>query len=66
MTTRTQKQLIEDVQQSEKIGEAIANFVIAIDTGSRTHGLKEQAALLQTIFSETHFLKNEQIEEEAS
>lgn len=61
---RTQKQLIEDVQQSERVGEAIAAYVIAKDTGGSA--IKEQALLLTLLDSEFHYLKNEQLESEAS
>lgn len=57
MTLRTQKKLIEDVQQSEKVGEAIAELVLAKDRGET--GLRQQAILLTILDSEFHFLKNE-------
>lgn len=58
---RTQKQLVEAVQQSEAIGNALANLAIAIDTGSLA--AKEQTYLLSTAISEVYYLKNEDLED---
>jgi hypothetical protein len=56
---RTQKQLIEDVQQSEKIGEALAELTTSVDTGSIP--LDWSAKLLNTVLGEIYFLKEEEL-----
>ena len=52
---RTQKQLIEAVQESEKIGEALADLVVAYDNGEGY--LRQSVNLNAVVMAEIIFLK---------
>jgi hypothetical protein len=64
MRHRTKLEVIDFVQSNERVGEAIACLVNAIETNSNTKSY--EIYLLKIIGEETDFARNETLEEVAS
>jgi hypothetical protein len=60
MRYRTKQEVIEFVQGSERVGEAIAAMVSALDSNSNTQS--EKINLFKVIDEETDFARNEILE----
>lgn len=60
MKYRTKQEVIEFIQGSERVGEAIGFLVSALDTNSSTHAQKIH--LFKVIEEETDFARNQELE----